>query len=162
MPVRRQGFQWQVKDLGQLPPKRLDDLSKHPQSVFVSGIGNATVRKRNRTAKDEYIVIQYVGSTPGIWPNSGAGWVPRGFINFTIETTSYFTNPDDRPADGLSGSSMPFPVTTGFGPAFTDYIPIDIPPNTNWDVTYFLANAIVTPTEDFEGGTISSWNVVSV
>jgi hypothetical protein len=157
MAIRRQGFEWQVKDLGQLPPKRLADLSNSPQSVFISGIGNATITKRNRTANDEFLVLQYVGSTPGIWPNSGTNWVPRGYINFVVETTTYFVNPDGLPAEGLPGTAMPYPVSIAFSPSFTDYIPIHIPPDTNWDITYFLGNAIVTPTEEFPVPAIDSW-----
>ena len=157
MAIRRQGFEWQVKDLGQLAPKRLEDLSNTPQSVFISGIGNATITKRNRTADDEFIVLQYTGSSPGIWPNSGNDWKPRGYINFVIETTSYFVNPDGLPADGLPGSAMPYPVSIDFSPAFTDYIPINIPPDTNWDITYFLGNAIIEPIEDFPVPQIYSW-----
>ena len=157
MAIRRQGFEWQVKDLGQLAPKRLEDLSTTPQSVFVSGIGNATITKRNRTADDEFIVLQYTGSSPGIWPNSGNDWKPRGYINFVIETTSYFVNPDGLPADGMPGSALPYPVSIDFSPAFTDYIPINIPPDTNWDITYFLGNAIVEPIEDFPVPQIYSW-----
>ena len=38
MPIRRQGFEWEITDLGNLPPKRLADL-ENPQSIFVSGFG---------------------------------------------------------------------------------------------------------------------------
>ena len=157
MAIRRQGFEWQVKDLGQLAPKRLEDLSTTPQSVFISGIGNATITKRNRTASDEFLVLQYVGSTPGIWPNSGNDWKPRGYINFVVETTTYFVNPDGRPAEGMPGTAMPYPVSIAFSPSITDYIPIQIPPDTNWDITYFLGNAIIEPIEDFPVPQIYSW-----
>ena len=157
MAIRRQGFEWQVKDLGQLAPKRLEDLSTTPQSVFISGIGNATITKRNRTASDEFLVLQYVGSTPGIWPNSGNDWKPRGYINSVVETTTYFVNPDGRPAEGMPGTAMPYPVSIAFSPSITDYIPIQIPPDTNWDITYFLGNAIIEPIEDFPVPQIYSW-----
>ena len=149
MAIRRQGFEWQVRDLGQLPVKRLEDLSNSPQSIFISGIGNATITKRNCTANDEFLVLQYTGSSPGIWPNSGNNWKPRGYINFVVETTAYFVNPDGLPAEGMPGSALPYPITTAFSPAITDYIPIEIPPDTNWDITYFLGNSLVEPIETF-------------
>ena len=158
MAIRRQGFEWQVRDLGQLAPKRLDDLSNTPQSIFISGIGNATITKRNRTADDEFLVLQYTGSSPGIWPNSGNTWKPRGYINFVIETTAYFVNPDGLPSEGMPGTALPYPVSTEFSPAITDYIPIEIPPDTNWDITYFLGNSIVDPVEDFPVPNIFSWS----
>jgi len=149
MAIRRQGFEWQVRDLGQLPVKRLEELSNSPQSIFISGIGNATITKRNCTANDEFLVLQYTGSSPGIWPNSGNNWQPRGYINFVVETTAYFVNPDGLPAEGMPGSALPYPITTSFSPIITDYIPIEIPPDTNWDITYFLGNSLVEPIETF-------------
>ena len=65
MSVRRQGWQWGIADLGNLPAK-IKDLEASPQSVFYSGIGDATLLNRNRTKADEFIVLQYVGSTPGV------------------------------------------------------------------------------------------------
>ena len=158
MAIRRQGFEWQVRDLGQLAPKRLEDLSNTPQSIFISGIGNATITKRNRTADDEFLVLQYTGSSPGIWPNSGNNWKPRGYINFVVETTAYFVNPDGLPSEGMPGTALPYPVSTEFSPAITDYIPIEIPPDTNWDITYFLGNSIVDPVEEFPVPNIFSWS----
>ena len=99
------------------------ELSNSPQSIFISGIGNATITKRNCTANDEFLVLQYTGSSPGIWPNSGNNWQPRGYINFVVETTAYFVNPDGLPAEGMPGSALPYPITTAYSPIITDYIP---------------------------------------
>lgn len=162
MAIRRQGFEWQVRDLGQLPIKRLEELSNSPQSIFISGIGNATITKRNCTANDEFLVLQYTGSSPGIWPNSGNNWQPRGYINFVVETTAYFVNPDGLPAEGMPGSALPYPITTAYSPIITDYIPIEIPPDTNWDITYFLGNSLVEPIETFPVPLIYSFNTNGV
>ena len=62
MSIRRQGWEWAISDLGNLPAK-IKQLEVRPQSVFYSGIGDATQVNRNRTGDDEYIVLQYVGST---------------------------------------------------------------------------------------------------
>lgn len=67
MAIRRQGFQWEVADLGNIPPKQLDLLEKTPQSVFYSKIGTATIKNRLRTKANEFVVLQYFGSTPGLW-----------------------------------------------------------------------------------------------
>ena len=147
MSVRRQAYQWVVEDLGQLPPKRLESLTE-PQSIFVSGIGNATLKSRLRTKPTEYLVIKYFGSTPGIY-GFGADWVPAGYVNFAIGVTTYFTDPDGRPGPGLSGSAAPFPVSTSFGPAFASDWDIEVPPDTDWDITYFVANGMVEPVELF-------------
>ena len=157
MSVRRQGYQWTVEDLGQLPPKRLDALTK-PQSIFVSGIGNATLKARLRTKPTEYIVIKYFGSTPGIW-GTGNTWVPAGYVNFAIGVTTFFTDPDGRPGAGLSGSAAPYPISSGFGPAFASDWDIEVPPGTDWDITYYIANAMVTPVELFPETPVSTWSV---
>ena len=147
MSVRRQGYQWVVEDLGQLPPKRLNELTD-PQSIFVSGIGNATLKARLRTKPSEYIVIKYFGSTPGIY-GTGNNWVPAGYINFAIGVTTFFTDPDGRPGQGLSGSAAPYPITANYGPAFPSDWDIEIPPGTDWYITYYIANAMLDPVELF-------------
>ena len=157
MSVRRQGYQWSVEDLGQLPPKRLDALTK-PQSIFVSGIGDATLKARLRTKPTEYIVIKYFGSTPGIW-GTGNAWVPAGYVNFAIGVTTFFTDPDGRPGAGLSGSAAPYPISSGFGPAFASDWDIEVPPGTDWDITYYIANAMVTPVELFPETPVSTWSM---
>ena len=156
MSVRRQGYQWTVSDLGQLPPKRLEDLTV-PQSIFTSGIGNATLKARLRTKSSEYIVIKYFGSTPGIY-GTGNNWVPGGYVNFSIGVTTYFTDPDVVASQGLSGSAAPYPVSTSFGPAFASDWDIEIPPGTDWDITYFLSNSMVDPTDLFPNSPVLSWN----
>ena len=157
MSVRRQGYQWTVEDLGQLPPKRLELLNE-PQSIFVSGIGNATLKSRLRTKPTEYIVIKYFGSTPGIY-GTGNNWVPAGYINFAIGVTTFFTDPDGRPGAGLSGSAAPYPISTSFGPAFASDWDIEVPPGTDWDITYYIANAMVTPVELFPETPVSTWSM---
>jgi len=156
MAIRRQGYEWRVEDVGNLPPKRLELLSKLPQSIFVSGIGNANLKARLRTKDTEYIVIKYFGSTPGIY-GTGNQWVPAGYVNFSIGTTSYFKDPDGRPALGLSGSASPYPISFDYGPAFKAEFDIEIPPGTEWDIDYFVANAIVEPVELFPSTPAYSW-----
>ncbi len=158
MSVRRQGYEWSVEDIGQLPIKRLELLSQSPQSVFTSGIGNATISSRLHTKDTEYIVIKYFGSTPGIY-GTGNEWVPAGYVNFSIETTTYFKDPDGRPSLGLSGSSAPFPITTNYGPAFKAEFDIEIPPGTDWDITYFIANSMVDAVELFPTSPEYSWSM---
>jgi hypothetical protein len=157
MAIRRQGFQWEVSDLGNLPPKELSLLENTPQSVFYSKIGTATIANRLRTKPDEFIVLQYFGSTPGIW-GIGNDWVPGGYLNFVVGTTSFFLDPDGRPAVGLSGSAAPYPITLADRPMDPKGWQIEIPPGTDWDITYFLANALVEPIEDFPTGVSLSWS----
>lgn len=161
MSVRRQGFQWSIEDLGNLPPKDLNLLENLPQSVFYSKIGTATIKNRLHTKADEFVVLEYFGSTPGLW-GVGNQWVPGGYLNFVVGTTSYFVDPDGRPAVGLSGSAAPFPITYRYQPSFGNNFQIEIPPGTDWDITYFLSNAMIEPIEDFPASTIFTWSINGV
>ncbi len=147
MSVRRQAYEWKVADLGQLPAKRLEALES-PQSIFTSGLGSATIKARLRTKPTEYLVIKYFGSTPGIY-GTGNDWVPGGYVNFSIGVTSYFLDPDGRPGNGLSGTAAPYPITTNYGPAFPSNWDIEIPPDTDWDMKYFVSNALIEPVDKF-------------
>lgn len=160
MAIRRQGFQWEVADLGNIPPKQLDLLEKTPQSVFYSKIGTATIKNRLRTKANEFVVLQYFGSTPGLW-GTGNNWVPGGYVNFVVGTTSYFLDPDGRPAVGLSGTAAPYSITLADQPMDPAGWQIEIPPGTDWDITYFIANALVEPIEDFPTGARVSWTATS-
>lgn len=160
MAIRRQGFQWEVADLGNIPPKELDLLEKTPQSVFYSKIGTATIKNRLRTKANEFVVLQYFGSTPGLW-GIGNNWVPGGYVNFVVGTTSYFLDPDGRPAVGLSGTAAPYSITLADQPMDPTGWQIEIPPGTDWDITYFIANALVEPIEDFPTGARVSWTATS-
>lgn len=160
MAIRRQGFQWEVADLGNIPPKQLDLLETTPQSVFYSKIGTATIKNRLRTKANEFVVLQYFGSTPGLW-GVGNNWVPGGYVNFVVGTTSYFLDPDGRPAVGLSGTAAPYSITLADQPMDPAGWQIEIPPGTDWDITYFIANALVEPIEDFPTGARVSWTATS-
>jgi hypothetical protein len=155
MSMRRQGYEWAVADLGNLPPKRLADLER-PQSVFFSGIGDATLKNRQRTSSDEFMVIHYFGSTPGIY-GVGADWVPGGYVNFTLGTSGFFEQPDGRTGVGVSGDAQPYPVTIESSPVFVGAWHIEIPPDTDWDFTYFLANAMVRTIDLFPLSPQTTW-----
>ena len=164
MSIRRQGWEWTIADLGNLPAK-IKELEARPQSVFYSDIGDATLRNRNRTKPTEFIVLQYVGSTPGnygLWNNRGDSWVPGGYVNIRIGTTLFYQTLDGRDAQGMPGTAAPYPISTNASPVLKNWIPIEIPPGTDWDVTYFLANALVPITEDFPTLPVSGWTNTEV
>ena len=160
MSVRRQGWEWAVSDIGNLPAK-IKELEADPQSVFYSGIGDAVLRNRNTTKSNEFLVLQYVGSSPGIY-GRGANWKPGGFVNIRIGTSLYYQTLDGRDAEGMSGTAAPYPITTSDSPTLKNWIPIEIPPGTDWDITYFLSNALVPITEDFPQLPISTYTVTSI
>ena len=45
--------------------------------------------------------------------------------------------------DGISGIYAPFPVSKNYQPAYKSFIPIEIPPETWWDVRYIAYNRVV-------------------
>ena len=166
MSIRRQGYEWIFDDIGGVPVKKIAELTEKENSIFTSGIGNATITVRNKTPDDAFIVIDYVGSTPGIWPQTGPNWKPRGYVQIVLESTSYFEDPDWVQNSGIGGSTAPYPISVDYQPAYSEMIPIEIPPNTNWDVKYRIFNAVVESNEvytcpsDSTAETYSSLNPV--
>jgi len=75
-----------------------------------------------------------------------------------VESTAYYQTLDGRDAQGITGTAAPFPISTSDSPVMKNWIPIEIPPGTNWNITYFLANALVEPIEDFPTDVSLSWS----
>ena len=98
----------------------------------------------------------------GGFNNKGRDWKPGGFVNIRIGTTAYYQTLDGRDSQGLTGTAAPYPISTTASPVLKNWIPIQIPPGTDWDITYFLGNALVPLTEDFPQLPISSFSVTEV
>jgi len=113
MAIRRQGYLFEFKDIGNLPIIRIDELSTRQQSIMVGldiDDGFGVLTKSLYTPADQFIVLEYVGSTPG---------------------------------GGISGIGAPFPVSLNYQPAYKTFIPIEIPPGTWYDVRYIAYNRVV-------------------
>ena len=68
MAIRRQGYLFDFQDLGNLPIIRIDALSSRQQSVLVGlniNDGFGVLTKSLYTPADQFIVLEYVCSTPG-------------------------------------------------------------------------------------------------
>ncbi len=158
MAIRRQGYLFDFQDVGNLPIIRIDQLSEREQSVLVGlniqdGFGILT--KSLYTPEDQFIVLEYVGSTPGGFQANelkGRNWGPRGFVNILLDDTGYFQTLDGRDYDGISGIGAPFPVSKNYQPAYKSFIPIEIPPGTWWDVRYIAYNRVVEIDTTFSPG----------
>ena len=77
MSIRRQAYQWEIADLGQLPPKRLEALTE-PQSIFTSGFGNANLKSpitHEANGISRYQILRF--NTRNLWNGQrlGSGWV---------------------------------------------------------------------------------------
>jgi len=158
MAIRRQGYLFDFQDLGNLPIIRIDALSSRQQSVLVGlniNDGFGVLTKSLYTPADQFIVLEYVGSTPGGFQANelkGPNWGPRGFVNILLDDTGYFQTLDGRDYDGISGIGAPFPVSLNYQPAYKSFIPIEIPPGTWYDVRYVAYNRVVEVETQFTPG----------
>ncbi len=157
MAIRRQGYEFDFVDLGNLPKKRLAELSERRQSVLVGADindGFGVLTKSLYTEADEYIVLDYIGSTPGGFQRDelkGSNWGPRGFVNVILDDTAYYQTLDGRDYDGISGIGAPYPISRNYQPAYRTKIPIEIPPGRWWDIRYIAYNRILDIPDTFSG-----------
>jgi len=157
MAIRRQGYEFEFQDLGNLPQKRMDQLSERRQSVLVGADiddGFGVLTKSLYTEADEYIVLDYIGSTPGGFEAGqlkGQNWGPRGFVNVILDDTAYYQTLDGRDYDGISGIGAPYPISLNYQPAYRTKIPIEVQPGTWWDIRYIAYNRIIDIPDAFVG-----------
>jgi len=160
MSVRRQGWTVKWEDDGATP---LSDLVKlyTGESIFYNNPGaDNRLSSRNRTGLDQFIVLQYYGSTPGRTNVTAAeldtptGWCPGTYMNYKVGTTYYFQEPSGEPSMGMPGTAAPYPISitsgtglSGYRPVLGDktYIPVEIPPGTDWDIILTVINPFVDP-----------------
>ncbi|MCP4122163.1 MAG: hypothetical protein GY751_10455 [Bacteroidetes bacterium] len=165
MAIRRQGWTVEWDDDGSVP---VSDLTKlyTGESIFYDNPG-ATNRltSRNRTKDDQFIVLQYYGSTPGRTNTTESelddpnDWSPGTYMQYKVGTTYYFQNLDGVKNDGMPGSAAPYPISitqgrgkSGFRPVLGDktYIPVEIPPGTDWDIILTIVNSWVDPRQPLD------------
>jgi hypothetical protein len=131
-------------------------------SIFTGGIGN-NIPNPAKTSAHQFIVVDNFGCTPtamilgsddggGIATgatyrgqsayNSLAG--PRAYIQFRINTTDYFADPDGVTRDGIPGSFAPYPSSVFFEPCRKKNQPVYILPGQTWDVLVTAYNSTST------------------
>jgi hypothetical protein len=164
MAIRRQGWTVQWDDDGSVP---VSDLTKlySGESVFYDNPGATnSLTSRNRTKDDQFIVLQYYGSTPGrnnvteSELEDPALWSPGTYMQYKVGTTYYFENLDGIKNDGMPGTAAPYPISLGDGrvpgyrPVLGDktYIPVEIPPGTDWDIILTIVNSWVDPRQPLD------------
>ncbi len=171
MAIRRQGWTVQWDDDGITP---VSDLAKlyTGESVFYDNPGATNaLTSRNRTKDDQFIVLQYYGSTPGrnnvteSELDDPALWSPGTYMQYKVGTTYYFENLDGVKNDGMPGTAAPYPISIGTGrvsgyrPVLGDktYIPVEIPPGTDWDIILTIVNSWVDPRQALDCSTASQY-----
>lgn len=164
MSVRRQGYEFEFRDLGNLPLVRVNQLSVRRQSVLVGADiqdGFGVLTKSLYTEPDEFLVIEYVGSTPGGFEANelkGGDWGPRGFVNIILDDTAYFQTLDGRDYDGVSGICAPYPLSLDYQVAYKTFIPIEVPSGTWWDIRYIAYNRVIDVPLNFVPDTDADWD----
>ena len=125
----------------------------NPISIFTSGKGNQLGRLPNTTAT-QFVVIDSYGCTPSTFTagttalsswslgsglngqkvrNSIAG--PRAYLQFYVNSTGYFKDPDGVAREGIPGTSIPYPRTINNSYCKkSKQTPIYILPGQVWDV----------------------------
>tara|TARA_R110000751_G_scaffold184022_1_gene290518 strand:- start:165 stop:644 length:480 start_codon:yes stop_codon:yes gene_type:complete len=150
MAIRRQFRQFLLADSGAETTDDLEAFIDKPQSIFVSGFGNANLTQSQQLMDNQFIVVQGLGSSPGLFATESE-WVPRGYMNLTVESTSYYTNPDNRPQEGLSGTGSPYPITLTRQRSYNSFPRVYLQGGTTFDITYYMASSFIGSPDNFTG-----------
>jgi hypothetical protein len=129
-------------------------------SIFTGGIGNGIPNPAN-TSANQFIVVDNFGCTPSamILGSADGGGItggdvfrgqptynsiagPRAYLQFRINTTDYFADPDGVTRDGIPGSYAPYPASVFFEPCRKKQKPVYILPGQTWDVLVVAYNSI--------------------
>jgi len=150
MAIRRQGIQFVIADNGSESETALEQFIDKPQSIFTSGYGSATLTQSQQLLDNQFMVVQSMGSTSGLFA-SDVGWTPRGYLNIRVESTSYYTNPDGKPQEGLSGTGAPYPILINRMRSYSSFPRVYLQGGTTFDITYYMASNFIGSPDDFVG-----------
>jgi hypothetical protein len=148
--IRRQFKEFVISDNGSETTEDLEAFIDKPQSIFTSGYGNANLTQSQKLMDNQFITIEGLGSTPGL-NATDAVWCPRGYVNIKIETTTYYTNPDNRPNTGVSGTGSPYPLSVQWQRSYNSFPKVYIYGGTTFDVTYYCAESFTGLPDAFAG-----------
>lgn len=145
MGIRKELYEWEL--LG----KDVFVLTDFPNagqeySVFTSGYGTS-INEPAKVSEDEFVVIERISCKPGVSPNEYAldgttltKWTPNMFIQFVINTTGYYRDPQNVYSAGISGMASPYPMTAYRLKYYDLFPPIYITEDQTWDVRFTLFN----------------------
>ena len=160
MAMRSQIYEWDLFR-GASASKKAIDLGV-PFSIMTEKGNNLTAQASTKAT--QFIVVDAFGCTPSVlfpgttnysyttdWTSptgatagdtyrgktlgnrSVAG--PRAYLQFYINTTGYFKDPDGVPRDGIPGSAAPYPLTEQFNACNErKQVPVYILPTQAWDL----------------------------
>ena len=136
-----------------------------PFSIFIGGKGN-NISIPAATTATQFVVVENFGCTPSVYlpgaggPSAGT-WIvgneyrgktttlsvagPRAYLQFTINTTGYFKDPDGVVRDGIPGTAAPYPVSEQFNAcADRKQPPVYVLPGQKWDLQMVVYNDVST------------------
>ena len=110
-------------------------------SIFIGGTGN-NITKPAETTATQFVVIEQVattGTNPGgaaanSYSSTAANDGAQMYAQVRINTTDYFLDPDNKPNDGIPGTSSPYPRLLTMQPSFNLYPDVYVLPGQVWDV----------------------------
>ena len=77
---------------------------------------------------------------------------PRAYLQFTINTTGYFKDPDGVVRDGIPGTAAPYPVTEQFNACADRKQPsVYVLPGQKWDLQMVIYSGVSTPSTGIVG-----------
>ena len=145
MGVRRQAYDFVIKDDGSDSVYALEQFVNKPKSIFTTNDVGSTKGKnypRASTSINQFITVEAMGSTPG-FSDSASAWTPRGALNLLVENTYFYNQPDGTWAEGLTGTASPYPQSVQRQRSYNSFPRVYFDENTNYDVTYYIGNSIV-------------------
>ena len=142
-----------------------------PFSIFIGGKGN-NISIPAATSATQFVVVENFGCSPSAFlPGSSAAsgtWIvgqayrgkqvtssvagPRAYLQFTINTTGYFKDPDGVVRDGIPGTAAPYPVTEQFNACADRKQPsVYVLPGQKWDLQMVIYSGVSTPSTGIVG-----------
>ena len=124
-------------------------------SIFTGGYGN-NIKNPPKTTPTQFIVIEQYGATPTFFTDATKGVTdgatyrgltafnnmagPRAYIQFYVNTTGYFKDPDGVARQGIPANNFPYPETAYSRLTSKKEIPVYILPGQTWDARLILFN----------------------
>lgn len=133
-----------------------------PFSIFTGGYGN-NIKNPAKANSNQFIVIENYGATPTDFVDATKGISqgdsyrgntvynqmsgPRAYIQFYINTTGYFKDPDGVARQGIPANNFPYPETEFNLKTSKKEIPVYVLPGQTWDAQLTLYNGGTDPTQ---------------
>tara|TARA_R100000908_G_scaffold6878_1_gene2539 strand:+ start:10357 stop:11712 length:1356 start_codon:yes stop_codon:yes gene_type:complete len=133
-----------------------------PFSIFTGGYGN-NLKNPAKANSNQFIVIENYGATPTDFVDATKGIFqgdsyrgntvynqmsgPRAYIQFSINTTGYFKDPDGVARQGIPANNFPYPETEFNLKTSKREIPVYVLPGQTWDAQLTLYNGGTDPTQ---------------